>query len=85
MTDRSKLAKVMGRDPGMFAPNYDKPIFDPFNDANADYAVLVWMRKQKFWNSDRAMYYGGRPAWDYQVGDYARAALTLISQGGNNG
>ena len=50
---------------------------DPFTDANDDYAVLGWMREGGpneamdhllFWH-----------AQDYQIGDYARAALKVLN------
>ena len=55
--------------------------FDPFTDANDDFAVLEWMRKRKEdfanpeWGADwgkfsRAL---GHNCW-YEIGDYARAA-----------
>ncbi len=50
------------------------PPFDPFTDANDDYAVLEWIR------SDSARYESvpEMGAWQYEIGDYARAALKLI-------
>jgi len=52
--------------------------FDPFTDANDDYAVLEWMRNH------RGKYCGviynvmdGKSV-DYKIGDYARAALEVI-------
>ena len=62
-------------------------VFDPFTDANDDYAVLEWMRGDK--RPDRKYH----PEWsyfnqelalimdefsDYTIGDYARAALKAI-------
>jgi len=53
---------------------------DPFTDANDDYAVLEWIRSQNF----RAYFYhylecaGQADSIEYQIGDYARAALKVI-------
>jgi len=53
--------------------------WDPFTDANDDYAVLEWLREK---NDSPHEYlisqldYGTRRyKWDYKIGDYARAAL----------
>lgn len=59
------------------------PTFDPFTDANDDYAVLEWMRKQDeemftsfafrcniHWMDDWCL---------YKIGDYARAALKVMT------
>ena len=69
LNDRIKiLANAMGK---------SSPHFDPFTDANDDYAVLEWMRehnsKEKFdaLNDLSLMRY-------YKIGDYARAALRII-------
>ena len=66
--------------------------FDPFTDANDDYAVLEWVRNN--WQGQDG-YYGhwnqfARSIWwswdeydvtiPYQVGDYARAALAVLQQ-----
>ena len=62
---------------------------DPFTDANDDYAVLEWMRKQSsdYMNID-GKHYGhwlqfktllnSVDAVEYQIGDYARAVLKVI-------
>ena len=87
MNDRIKLAEAMGwikvgplsgdysgNPPG--TSGWPSPIPDPFTNANDDYAVLEWMRKDGpneamdhflFWHPQ-----------DYQVGDYARAALKVL-------
>ena len=55
---------------------------DPFTDANDDYAVLEWMLSQDADTQRRfrkAIAHEGYFKWDYKVGDYARALLTLIS------
>ena len=52
------------------------PKFDPFTDANDDYAVLEWMRKNY-----GASLFGKHLkfcSW-YQIGDYAKAALKVIA------
>ena len=60
---------------------HDAIPFDPFTDANDDYAVLEWMRKTHAPNGDRV--------WQkfrshlhlqerYNIGDYARAALKVL-------
>ncbi len=55
---------------------------DPFTDANDDYAVLEWLRaNKKMLYSDRVYYRLGRPLDEYQIGEYARAALIALSSG----
>ena len=52
---------------------------DPFTDANDDYAVLEWIREQHFVSF--AEYYlcmVSEERTDYQIGDYARAALKAL-------
>ncbi len=67
---------------------------DPEHDANDDYAVLEWMRKdyrfQKFkgqltWlnTSGTLSNRSSEKTWMYQIGDYARAALKVIPPTGN--
>jgi len=53
--------------------------FDPFNDANDDYAVMEWIRKQHFVTYLTA-YLEHEYTQDYQIGDYARAALKVIER-----
>ena len=57
-------------------PIHDESEWNPLKNANDDYAVLEWMRKDGpneamdhflFWHPQ-----------DYQVGDYARAALKVL-------
>ena len=55
--------------------------FDPFTDANDDYAVLEWMRKN--WTDQQQIdaleaLPMGNYMDAYQIGDYARAALKVI-------
>ena len=60
---------------------------DPENDANDDYAVLKWARSdtERFSDFKDAMYeLGGNMrtkswVWQYELGDYARAALKVIA------
>ena len=60
---------------------------DPFTDANDDYAVLEWMRdgdQNRFglfkdeMHQDNPTTDNGFYVWNYQIGDYARAALKVI-------
>ena len=60
--------------------------FDPFTDANDDYAVLEWMRGQFGILNSKQGYV--KEACDtflehlphqYKIGDYARAALKVIN------
>lgn len=58
--------------------------FDPFTDANDDYAVLEWMRNMAKGSPEkyRLDFYAhsmrGSMCWNYQIGDYARAALKVL-------
>ena len=60
---------------------------DPFTDANDDYAVLEWMRGKYAGNEDDTPWDSEwftfkdalGNAIDYEIGDYARAALKVIS------
>ena len=57
------------------------PPFDPFTDANDDYAVLEWMRKNVDpWESVENAIMGNGVAdfLDYRIGDFARAALRML-------
>jgi len=62
---------------------------DPFTDANDDYAVLEWIRNSAdeprftdFRDALRAMNYidsgAHRNSWSYEIGDYARAAISVL-------
>jgi len=87
MSDRIKLAEAMKLDahPKGFELYEDGderkyPGFEPFRDANDDYAVLEWMREHKDWREFRA-YLIVEPiddGFNYKIGDYARAALKVI-------
>jgi len=79
MDDRIKLAEAMGISLEPYHPTDDcdhRPNFDPFTDANDDYAVLEWMRKIEA-DGGRLVYIGSMKSY-YQIGDYARAALKVI-------
>ena len=90
--DRTRLAEAMGyklcRTHGLQGQQYwsipggggTTELPDPFTDANADYAVLEWMR-DKFGEpsigfAEFADYLA--LAESYRVGDYARAALAVL-------
>jgi len=73
-----KLIKIMG----LSSADY----FNPFTDANDDYAVLEWMRldgeppqahgkHSQAWHEVMNII---RNSWDYQIGDYARAACKVL-------
>ena len=58
---------------------------DPLTDANDDYAVLEWMRtsdkaEQEVIGgmSDKMLDLLNWNCWEYEVGDFARAALKVI-------
>ncbi len=93
MSDRIKLAEAMGirhpsgkhcGGPGSMAEalggpeTYIEP-FDPFNDANDDYAVMEWIRKQHFVTYLTA-YLEHEYTQDYQIGDYAKAAVLVLGR-----
>lgn len=56
--------------------------WDPFTDANDDYAVLEWMRGVGDKYADYGLFQRWQrdvPYWlDYQIGDYARAAIKVL-------
>ncbi len=80
--DRIRLVKAMNRNQGPLSKMYEniinEPIFDPFTDANADYAVLEWMRNKDDFSAfaDQLRH---RDRIDYEKGDYARAALKVLN------
>jgi len=96
-TDRIRLCEAMGWERNLAGdwhnipqgklprPHFDLP--DPFTDANADYAVLEWMRKRKEdlsiqqWGFQWTKFARLLPdaSW-YRIGDYARAALKVIDE-----
>lgn len=56
---------------------------DPFADANDDYAVLCWLRGFVEDSNEIIDALEQRSVFsvvDYEVGDYARAALTVLQQ-----
>ena len=101
--DRIKLAEWMGWElvehcgterwiaPGSlgFTGYLNEPAFDPFTDANDDYAVLEFIRTSEnepqftnFRDALRAMtdeLGAHRYVWSYRIGDIARAALKVIN------
>ena len=97
MNDRIKLAEAMGWKHEQMRENlrracwhlppaedwrYSAALPDPYTDANDDYAVLEWMRKEnnKPWQFELSQLDGRkRYKWDYQIGDYARAALKVLT------
>lgn len=90
MTDqekRIKLAEAMGwtiwRMPNEYLLPDRKTVAklpDPYTDANDDYAVLEWMRKDAPQEQHIAFVCDvDFTALNYQIGDYARAALKVIA------
>ena len=75
--DRIRIAKALGRDPDLKMEDWGP--FDPFTDANDDYAVLEWIRQQHFVTYFTA-YLENEYTQDYKIGDYARAALKVIER-----
>jgi len=72
------LALTMGVEPYSFSP---------FTDANDDFAVLEWMRgdddgpETPQWRVFKDFFIevtGDWNIWNYQIGDFARAALKVI-------
>lgn len=65
-----------------------KQAFQPETDANDDYGVLEWVRVIEEEGLDREMLHmrfaaelcGLKSMYDYRVGDYARAAITVLQQ-----
>lgn len=66
---------------------YDYLPFNPFTDANDDYAVLRWLREhhEDLWIDtyvsdahEEAALELEAPTGDYHIGDYARVALKLL-------
>ena len=65
--------------------------FDPFTDANDDFSVLEWMRevKEKYDRTDGSGFdlwwafartVDNKPFCSYQIGDFARAAIAVLSE-----
>ncbi len=93
--DRIRLAEAMGWKlvehcgterwiaPGSlgFTGYLNEPNFDPFTDANDDYAVLEWMRSDvNAWEYQysKELMLTNAEIGGYVIGDYARAALKVI-------
>lgn len=74
-----------------FQPNHPnvtesrRQIPDPFTNANDDYAVLEWIRAEAYTPNSLALTFSielRRTLYapeDYKIGDYARAALKVIT------
>jgi len=88
-SDRKKLAEAIGygkagtKEPCPYCGELTD--FDPFTDANDDYAVLEWMRNEPQINVVRDAFV--RELRDniemagtasYVIGDYARSALKVL-------
>ena len=86
MSDRIKLAETFVRS----GYGHVTEVFDPFTDANDDYAVLEWMKSERFHPLEGCDYTEWllvinnalklKMAIDYQIGDYARAALKVLKE-----
>jgi len=90
--DRITLAKAIGlpishyihANTGKRTPfvNREGGQFNPLTNANDDYAVLEWMRVQPQSMFDVFMTYFALQdrtlTWTYKIGDYAKAALTVL-------
>lgn len=60
--------------------------WNPFTDANDDYAVLEWARKQgdEFWQAFKNYFMDVRAdwnIWNYETGLFARAAVAVLAGG----
>ncbi len=94
MIDRIKLAEAMdwipypmGADPNDPATSWESADnkfhanFNPFTDANDDYAVLEWMRSPLMYGKGfvytKIFKFLGS---EYQIGDYARACLRILDE-----
>ena len=80
----TKWVNPAGQDDG-WTPRDAELMFDPFTDANDDYAVLEWYREkyqdrlmQDVFSEELLYSEWGMPA--YKIGDYARAALKVIDE-----
>lgn len=71
MTDRIKLAHALG-------DGVNVALFDPFTDANDDYAVLEWLQDGRLDGVRHGVL--GAEMFCYQIGDYARAALKVLDK-----
>ena len=80
MNDRIKLWEAMGAPVKDWLEKGEIP-FNPFTDANDDYAVLEWMR-ETYTSKDIELAfdhigYGHR--WAYETGCNAQACLALLN------
>ena len=92
MDDRIKLAEAMALDVEALkiADSWGNPYFDPFTDANDDYAVLEWARtnpegfgvcyKGKWMGFTTFMHMNEQEGHQYHIGDYAKTALTVLDR-----
>ena len=76
--ERTKLAEAMNislviHEVGQLAREWN-----PFTDANDDYAVLEWLRSRPESEWDQIEDAASFGQLDYQIGDYARAALKVL-------
>ena len=91
MSDKIRLAEAMGwtvcadGKTGFEGDSRHRRILrNPFTDANDDYAVLEWMRNKpdiecaSGYPWTEFMHMNEQEAHQYQIGDYARAALKVI-------
>ncbi len=91
MNDRIKLAEAMGRSTEILHKwsGESESVFDPWADANDDYAVLEWMRCKCKLGSITNDEPTNWKLWDSfccellepelrGIGDYARAALKVM-------
>ena len=81
--DRIRLAKFVGwKFDGLIwhgkGSTWDSLIFDPETDTNDDYAVLEQLRKTITADMMDKFTLLEITGWNYQKGDYARAALKVI-------
>ena len=84
--DETKLATAMGAKciNGVWhwkGSTWDSLIFRPLTDASDDYLVLKWMRTKKgvAWDQWAAFVdYLGYEHWNYEPGDYAKAAFRAL-------
>ena len=76
-------------EPRIDCPNCGEPLrevsFDPFTDANDDYAVLEWMRSNSKYREawiefKNALAVSNAFKCNYKIGDYARAAITVLRE-----
>jgi len=82
MNDRILLAHAMNE--GQDRDLVNIVMFDPFTDANDDYAVLEWMRnlhgtgERTWFDFIEALDEIQESPHNYKMGDYARACLKVL-------